>query len=221
MILGNVLISAATVVFFLQFPTFNRRFTSAIPTHAHGRLGMNDVLFKDILHYSVVQPAANAWLDSTYTGVPSHSSDAAWARLQEVRGVSISQSQASSLSLPKTGLSAGNATVATILGVQHNLHCIRMVRQILYPSYYYPDHDTEAERRARLGHAGHCLEALRQSVMCNPDLTPRGVRWEDEDRANIAVNPSAKMQCLDWDSLLRNIREKSYNLDDLWEANPS
>lgn len=221
MILGNIFISIVTVVIFLRIPTLNRHFMPAIPTRTCGQLVLSGVLSEGTLHYSIVQPDADAWLDSNYTGSPSHSSDAAWADLQEVRGVSISLSQASSLNLPKTGLSAGNGTVATILGVQHNLHCIRMVRQILYPSYYYPDQDTERERRARVRHAGHCLEALRQSVMCNPDLTPRGVRWEDEDRKNVAVNPSAKMQCLDWDSLVQNIRKKSYNLDDLWEANPA
>ena len=69
-------------------------------------------------------------------------------------------------------------------------------------------------------HAGHCLEALRQSIMCTPDLTPRGVVWEDEERGNIAVNPSVKLECLNWESLVEWMEERTYTLDNLWEANP-
>ena len=70
-------------------------------------------------------------------------------------------------------------------------------------------------------HAGHCLEAVRQSVMCTPDLTPRSVFWEDEERTNIAVNPSSRQQCVDWSSLVEWERTRSYSLQDLWDANPA
>ena len=220
MVLGNIVISVASVAVYLQLATLNGHFISPIPIQAYSQPGIEDVLSADTLHYSIYHPGPDAWLDSNYTGPPSHSSDTAWERLQAVRGVAITLPQASSLDLPRSGLWAGNGTVATILGVQHNLHCIRVIRQILYPAYYYPTENSEAEQKARVAHAGHCLEAIRQSVMCTPDLTPRSVRWEDEERENIAMNPSGKMQCLDWESLQRNIRGKSYDLDDLWEANP-
>ncbi|KAL8785709.1 MAG: hypothetical protein Q9195_008533 [Heterodermia aff. obscurata] len=220
MILGNIFISISSVAIFLRHPTLNHRFMPTTSTHPPTQPVVNEILSAHTLHYPLIQPAPSAWLNSTYTGPPSHASDAAWARLQAVRGVAITPAQASSLNLPPSGLSAWNGTVATILGVQHNLHCIRVIRQILYPAYYYPGQNSAAEQKARVGHAGHCLEAIRQSVMCTPDLTPRGVRWEDEEREGIAMNPSARLQCLDWESLLRNIRAKSYDLDDLWEANP-
>ena len=67
---------------------------------------------------------------------------------------------------------------------------------------------------------GHCLEALRQSIMCTPDLTPRSTFWEDEQRSNIAVNPSVRHQCLEWTSLVRWMKTRAVTLDDLWGANP-
>ena len=67
---------------------------------------------------------------------------------------------------------------------------------------------------------GHCLEAMRQSVMCTPDLTPRAVHWEDEEHSGIAGSPRAEQDCMNWESLLRWTETRAYTLDDLWEANP-
>lgn len=67
---------------------------------------------------------------------------------------------------------------------------------------------------------GHCLESLRQSVMCVPDLVPRPVFWEDKERSNIAANPSVKHQCLDWGSLNAWMETRQYTLRDLLEENP-
>lgn len=68
-------------------------------------------------------------------------------------------------------------------------------------------------------HAGHCLEALRQSMMCTPDLVPRGVHWEDEEMENIVVDPSVRMECLNWNSLVGWMRGRAYSLTELWEEN--
>ena len=67
---------------------------------------------------------------------------------------------------------------------------------------------------------GHCLEAIRQSIMCVPDLTPRSVYWKDEERSNIAVNPSVEQECLDWSLLNEWMEMRTYTLNDLREANP-
>lgn len=179
----------------------------------------DDQLFDGALSFSTSQPGADAWKNGIFCGASSRNSNAAWDRLQQVRGVAVASEEASRVNLPVTGLSAGNGTIATLLGVQHNLHCIRFVRQVLHPSYYYPN-QTVTEREERITHAGHCLEALRQSVMCTPDLTPRSVLWEDDEKSNIAVNPSVKLECLDWSTLVDWMRGRMYNLNDLWEANP-
>lgn len=218
---GNILISAVTTSILLRHPTLTRPFTTAEATHLNSESSMKHSLFGDALQFPTVQFDVDAWLFSNYTGPPSHASDKAWASLQEVRGIQISPSQASLLNHAEEGLFARNGTLATILGVQHNLHCIRILRQTLYPTYYYPDHNTDADQGARAHHAGHCLEAIRQSVMCTPDLIPRAVRWADNERLDVAVIPSVTMQCLSWDSLRQRMRGMTYDLKDLWDANPS
>ena len=69
-------------------------------------------------------------------------------------------------------------------------------------------------------YVAHCLEALRQSVMCTPDLTPLPVRWEDEEREAIALNPSSRQRCVDWNSLVEWERQRKSTIEDLWRSNP-
>lgn len=215
----HILISTFLVAAILQNPSLAHRMSP--PTHSSQPFSIrtDNLLFDDALSYSTHQPEADAWKTGLFCGAPSRDSNAAWDRLQQVRGVAITSKVASRLKLPETGLSAGNGMTATLLGVQHNLHCIRFLRQVLHPSYYYPN-QTVTERKERVMHAGHCLEALRQSVMCKPDLTPRGVVWEDDEKSNIKVNPSAKLECLEWSSLVGWMKGMTYTLTDLWEANP-
>ncbi|MCJ1240721.1 hypothetical protein MMC14_008725 [Varicellaria rhodocarpa] len=192
--------------------TFILRFHFQSSTWKYGTTPVHDAL-----SYKTVIPDHNAWKNTLYTSHPSPESDAAWKELQIVRGVWVNPSEASKLSI--SGLTVGNDSTAALLGVQHNLHCIRFVRQVLHPDYYYPDR-TPVEHAFRVEHAGHCLEALRESVMCTPDLVPRGVFWEDEERSNIAVDPSARQQCVEWGSLVGWMQGRSYELDDLLEHNP-
>ena len=203
----------------LQTPPLVQRLSPPTQSRQSFVSPTDDLPFDGALSFSTSQPGADAWKNSIFCGAPSRDSNAAWDRLQQVRGVAVTSEEASRLNLPATGLLAGNGTTATLLGVQHNLHCVRFVRQVLHPSYYYLN-QTVAEREERITHAGHCLEALRQSVMCTPDLTPRSVSWEDDEKGNIAVNPSVKLECLDWSSLVGWMRGRMYNLNDLWEANP-
>lgn len=175
------------------------------------------------LSYVATHPAADAWGPNPYTFKPSHESNMAWEKLQKVRGISLSPDEAKTMNVPLTGLrSNGHGRVASILGVQHNLHCIRIIRQVLYPNYYYPN-STMEERAALVGHAGHCLESLRQSVMCVPDLAPRSVLWEDEHKEDIKINPSVNgLMCLRWESLVEWAvdEQRDFTLTDLQESNP-
>jgi hypothetical protein len=45
----------------------------------------------------------------------------------------------------------------------------------LWPEYYDPAKDVMLTRF----HLAHCLETLRQSVMCYSDITPYAFRWID------------------------------------------
>lgn len=90
---------------------------------------------------------------------------------------------------------------------------------MLYPDYYYPGR-SDADHKKQLVHVGHCIEAIRQSVMCTPDLTPMGAFWENDEHDAIAINPSSQRQCVVWDSLVAWEKPREYGLKELWQANP-
>ena len=215
----HIFISISLVAAILQNPSFSHKLSPPTRSSQTFVSHTDDLLFDGALSFSTYQPGADAWTNSLFCGAPSHESNAAWEKLQEVRGVAVTSKEALTLNFPETGLLAGEGMPAALLGVQHNLHCIRFLRQVLYPSYYYPN-QTAVEHEERVMHAGHCLEAIRQSVMCAPDLTPRGVDWEDDEKENIKMNPSVKLECLNWPSLVGWMRERRYDLSDLRKANP-
>ncbi|KAI6710416.1 hypothetical protein JHW43_007063 [Diplocarpon mali] len=55
--------------------------------------------------------------------------------------------------------------------VFHQLHCLDLLRQSNYKAYYKPlGGDTAAPKHDLEGHMDHCIDALRQFVMCQGDV---------------------------------------------------
>ena len=190
LVVSNILSIIVTAILLRHLPLLTQISRNDSGRHNCPISSMNALLFQNRLRFSLIQRDSDAWNNSIYTGKPSHESDTRWKKIQVIRDMAITQSTAAALALPSTGLSAQDDKVAVMLGVQHNIHCIRFFRQLVYPEYYYPeDYGPEqynstlfAEHRAaRAAHAGHCLESLRQSVMCTPDLVPRRLKWRSDD----------------------------------------
>ena len=67
----------------------------------------------------------------------------------------------------------GSTLAPTVYGgpdVLHNLHCLNAVRKHLDSSYY--GRSMELPQEYQRMHMDHCLDMLRQSIMCHADLTP-------------------------------------------------
>jgi hypothetical protein len=63
--------------------------------------------------------------------------------------------------------------------VFHQLHCLNFVRQYIWSDSYDADQvptlltqDGERSGEVNKLHATHCIEVIRQALMCNADLTP-------------------------------------------------
>lgn len=70
------------------------------------------------------------------------------------------------------------------LGVYHALHCLNRVRKALHQDYYpFEDHPGEPPIKM---HTGHCIEHLRQSLLCHADLTPLYGRLTDASGDKLA-----------------------------------
>ncbi|GFG19482.1 hypothetical protein IFM5058_10133 [Aspergillus udagawae] len=112
-----------------------------------------------------------------YTGDPSEELDDLWNALIHPDGVDLRGEEAKSI-YGKTFEKPGGWSIVSI-DVFHQLHCLNVLRQALRPDYY-TRHDPEP---AYSIHINHCLDHLRQALMCHVDVTPIPVLWaEKEDR---------------------------------------
>lgn len=47
----------------------------------------------------------------------------------------------------------------------------------------------------------HCLEVLRRSVLCQPDLTLHSIHWQDEQKRGMDLEPDSTRECVDFSAI--------------------
>ncbi|KAI2635604.1 hypothetical protein GGS26DRAFT_549941 [Hypomontagnella submonticulosa] len=89
------------------------------------------------------------------------------------------------------------------LSSHHQLHCLYLLHQSLHQDYYATRSrvwNMSAERR--LSHWDHCIEALRQMVVCNADSVVLTHDWY-EGIDDVVPNGQNPRRCADWDAHFR------------------
>ncbi|KAF2237743.1 hypothetical protein EV356DRAFT_357504 [Viridothelium virens] len=148
-------------------------------------------------------------------GEPSWDGDIAWNSLLHNDTFRIKEEEAKRLDF--TGhVRAKKGGYAGIIGVFHNLHCLRRLRQTLYADYYYPN-QTEAQRERDWHHNTHCLESLRTSIMCHPYLTVFPYYWSGIIEHDLSAPPNAKRECINWNRVQRLSNERALRYSDIVE----
>ena len=88
----------------------------------------------------------------------------------------ISDEEVDRLGMPKDSLRAvhpktGKQGYRAAVEVFHQLHCLNLLRQNVYKDHYAAmGGDTAAPLMDLQGHLNHCIDALRQFVMCQGDV---------------------------------------------------
>ncbi|KAI0914382.1 hypothetical protein F4823DRAFT_351890 [Ustulina deusta] len=103
--------------------------------------------------------------------------DARWDHIVAIGNTMISHEEMTKLGLdPDTSLKItdprdGKSGYRVAIEVFHQLHCLNLLRQNVYKDYYAPlGGDTSAPPMDLRRHLDHCIDALRQSVMCQGDI---------------------------------------------------
>ncbi|KAI1136544.1 hypothetical protein F5Y05DRAFT_414804 [Hypoxylon sp. FL0543] len=89
------------------------------------------------------------------------------------------------------------------LASHHHLHCLYILHQSLHKDYYQTRSvvwNMSAEMRH--SHWDHCIEALRQYVICNADTTVVTHNWFERVNVPIASQDNPR-RCADWDAHFR------------------
>ncbi|KAF2278711.1 uncharacterized protein EI97DRAFT_413476 [Westerdykella ornata] len=86
----------------------------------------------------------------------------------------------------------------------HQLHCLDGIRHGYYKMYEIATsgqryNESEVPMMASPAHIRHCIDLLRQALMCRPDLT---VEVEEEDLGGVRGFGTAH-ECSSWDDLVK------------------
>lgn len=87
----------------------------------------------------------------------------------------------------------------------------KRIKQYLHPDYYYPG---DQDKEELFMHADHCLESLRQAVMCSADVSVYTLEWTPHSRFKPAVRVPQPHACVDWDALHGWMEGRAASLND-------
>jgi hypothetical protein len=185
--------------------------------------------FDDLLLFNETSHAVYRQMDPSlplYFGKPSPAIDAAWVELLQYEYPAITPEEIDlnpSLTYMDKDKHPATGKYHFALDVFHNLHCLNAVRVELDKDYYghndhghvgrraehdhgsdaSPQHQSAWEAASR-DHIDHCMNHIRQSLQCRPDLSPAAMHvFADFDGSKYFLGNAEKHTCYDWESIMR------------------
>jgi hypothetical protein len=132
---------------------------------------------------------------------PTPETSAAWDELSTNQYVVLTTEEllemgndpSTALRVPDEYSNGTDAYIASV-AVLHRLHCLNFLRQGVYFDYYFgnlfPGGNLNHEHQ---GHVNHCLEVLRQDLICRASTDIIPFAWYDNDEK--AVDYSLNRKC--------------------------
>ncbi|KAI0079448.1 hypothetical protein K474DRAFT_1639618 [Panus rudis PR-1116 ss-1] len=140
-----------------------------------------------------------------YQGKPSDEVDKAWLDLYNDIGLSkIPKSQARLIPNKTLAIPGNEGYYNVNLAVFHQLHCLNLIRKGLSPDYYrdpvtgmiagFAPHEWEE-------HVSHCVDSIRQSLMCASDISLIVWQWSEEKHQAV-VKMNTVHSCRNYDRIV-------------------
>lgn len=135
--------------------------------------------------------------------------DAAWDSLGiNYRPIAVPKKQAARSGLKpyqvQINSAYGGGFPANVEGL-HHLHCLNLVRQSLFFNIdYYRAQGTGAfvnDEYIVRHHVSHCLDIIRQQLMCTPDTGLLGQVWWDPNAPKAFVDFNTEHKCRDYEAI--------------------
>ncbi|EQL00067.1 hypothetical protein G6O67_006645 [Ophiocordyceps sinensis] len=158
------------------------------------------------------------WHESPFKGPPTPAVEAAWHSAMRYGMISVTAAD-----YERTGHSvrtavqfppeAGGGYMATTVGT-HQLHCLHYVWKDHHRAYF-PDMVRTAREVPDLyeRHYEHCVDYIRQSVMCHFDPGLVTYDWVRRHQSP-TPNANAMHKCVDWDAVQRWLRDRAVEVPD-------
>ncbi|XDG00480.1 hypothetical protein ABKA04_000095 [Annulohypoxylon sp. FPYF3050] len=128
----------------------------------------------------------------TYAGPPTPEKDKAWAHLVKPAyfNATIEELEQAGESLNDIARLKEGGYLASI-GVFHELHCVRQLRFYLYKERYYPNLSERDVKYLHI-HLDHCIETLRESIMCSGNTGLISFFWDNPKSSQPAAQSNAR-----------------------------
>jgi hypothetical protein len=90
-----------------------------------------------------------------------------------------------------------------------------MFRKANYREYYHPEANGQELRDLQV-HVDHCIELIRASAMCRPDLeTLTTFSWREEQEKPMLSPERPVRRCVDWDVLMKSLEDRVVSVDEM------
>ncbi|KAI2637707.1 hypothetical protein GGS26DRAFT_424480 [Hypomontagnella submonticulosa] len=167
-----------------------------------------------IIEYEHRSMVAN---DTRFTGYPGAKWEQSMHELLAGTLIRISEDElrrhgSESIALKDGGYAAG-------LGVGHDLHCVKKIKQWIYREHAYPNLAPDGEEFETIRfHADHCLDFIRQGLMCRLDFSMYTLTWGDGERGlpgHLYHRTPDVQRCVNWDKAHNWMLGRAANADDM------
>ncbi|MCJ1421464.1 hypothetical protein MMC32_007828 [Xylographa parallela] len=134
---------------------------------------------------------------SPYSGRPNARTERAWEEMLGVGIISITAEEYDRF----RGLTApdrrNDGRYVVVLDMFHQLHCVKVLRDQVFTPRIRAANGLAAEWEV---HMDHCVEFLRQTIMCQASNTPASLYWNTDIKSYAAQHGMRRM-CSDFDSI--------------------
>lgn len=150
---------------------------------------------------------------SVFSKEPSSEVNAAWAELVAPMLIHASSAELEQTNEdPSERLELVQGGYLASLGVFHELHCLRRLYWHMYDDVYFANL-TAQDRDYERGHARHCIETIRMSLMCQANTALYTFEWDESTRKKQHLTSKAKRQCVNWKPIHEWASERSVGLN--------
>ncbi|KAF7794186.1 hypothetical protein EIP86_005317 [Pleurotus ostreatoroseus] len=195
--------TVAIVLAFLVFAFRGNRFTAQPERDKCGQLVYSPV--QDAIEYETrfFDESVDRFA-SIYSSDPSDEVDRAWDDLYNGLGpAQISLAEAERLPNRTVPIPASPDHYIMLPTVLHQLHCLNVLRMVLHRDYYADPVTGDVGKvfyEQIPDHVGHCINTLREAVMCSADISPIVWQWDDNKQKSV-VNLDIPHTCRKWEPI--------------------
>jgi len=150
-----------------------------------------------------------------YVGSPTPEIDAAWAAITDPMNLFLTLDEASIMGEDGMIKEPASGLYMAMPQVLHDLHCVNYLRKALSLEYYPEMNDSILQV-----HIEHCLDGIRQSLMCYSDMTIIKEYWTDLKGQNggMMADFDNVHICRDFDTIRNWMTSRNAEDDEIWPS---